>query len=211
MISWILQLLAQAGNTVAGVANAATARILAVWNNILTFFLRVKGAVVGARAAILAWLGAHIGLAISTITTLKWLITTFVPNQIRALQSTLITWAARQIAATLATERALVAQLQAWALTQLVALAKGINALQSWAVTQFASAVARLTRIESYLFGALATPERIAAYIVDAMARALGRWALNNAVRVGRLGWRLLLSSVVSVAGVAEDIITRII
>jgi len=71
--------------------------------------------------------------------------------------------------------------------------------------------VARLTRIESYLFGALATPERIAAYIVDAMARALGRWALNNAVRVGRLGWRLLLSSVVSVAGVAEDIITRII
>ena len=54
MIAWIQRLLAEAGNSVAGVANAATARILAVWNNILTFFLRVRGAVVGASAAVLA-------------------------------------------------------------------------------------------------------------------------------------------------------------
>jgi hypothetical protein len=211
MIAWIQGLIADAANTVAGVANAATARILAIYNLVIGFFARIKAVVVGMRAVIIAWLAAHVDALLSILGTVQWLAFTYLPARLGAAQAAILTWAAQQIASALAVAQSAITALRTWALAQLVAVAKAINALQGWAVTQFAAALARVNRIEGYLFGILATPDRIAAYIVDAMAHALARWAKDNAVTVGRMFVRWFMSGLVGALSTVEDLITRIL
>ena len=209
MVQWILNLGVAAGSALSGVISAATARILAVYNFVISFFARVKAVVVGVRAAILTWIAAHLAAALATLATLQWLAFTYLPARLGALRDELITWAAQQIASALAVAQSAITALRAWALAQLVAVAKAINALQTWAAGQFAQAVSRITRIEQYLFKVLDSPDHIAAYIVDAMARALGRWARDNAVTVGRLFVRWFMSGLTGALSLVEDVITR--
>jgi hypothetical protein len=211
VVAWILGLVGDAANTVAGVANAATARILALYNLVVGFFARVKGVVVGVRAAILGWVTAHLAAALAALNTLRWLAFTYLPSRLAALQSTILTWAATQIAHALALAQAATLALRAWALAQLIALAQAINAVQGWAVGQFALSVARLARIENYLFRVLDSPDHIAAYIVDAVARALGRWARDHVVIVGRTFVRWFMSGLAGALSTVEDVITRIL
>lgn len=211
MIQWLLGLAADAGSTIAGVASAAQARILQVWNVITGFLVSVKGVVVGVRAAVVAWIAAHLLALVEVANTLQWLAFTYLPGRLGTLPATILSWAAQQIAQALAIAQSAITALRSWALAQLVAIAQAINALQLWAVSQFAQALARVFRLEGYVFGVLATPDRIAAYIVDSMARALGRWALANAVSVGRLFMRWWLANLTGALSIVEDVITRIL
>jgi hypothetical protein len=211
MVAWILGLLGDAANTIVGVANAATARILAVYNLFTSFLARVKGAVVAVRAVILAWIASHLAAILTVLTTLQWLAFTYLPARLGALRNELITWAAQQIASALAVAESAISAVRAWALGQLVALAKAINAVQTWAVGQFAQALARLARIENYLFHILDTPDHIAAYIVDSMATALGRWLRDHSVALGRILVRWFMASITSALSTVEDVIARVL
>jgi hypothetical protein len=208
-VNWILGLGAAAGSALSGVVSAATARILAVYNFVVSFLVKVKGVVVGARAAVASWLAAHLAAALATLATLQWLAFTYLPARLAAVQAFILSWAAQRIASALAVAESAITALRTWALQQLVAIAQAINALQTWAVGQFAQAVSRITRIEQYLFKVLDSPDHIAAYIVDAMARALGRWALDNAVTVGRTFVRWFMSGLTGALSLVEDVITR--
>ena len=211
MVGWILGLLGQAGNTVAGVANAAAARILALWNFITGYFLRVAG-VVGALANVVrAWLAAHLASLVATLTTLRWLIGQLIPSMLAQLRDQLIRWVSGVLALAVGELKALINGVRAFATTAVTLLQAYIQSTVVRVFLAIASAQARLTRIERYLFGVLGSPDRIATYIVDAMACALEQWAKDNAVRVGRIALRILLRNVGGVVGSVEDIITRII
>lgn len=211
MLGWLLGLAADAAGTIAGVASAAMARIVFVWSTITGYLARVKTVVIGARAVIVSWLASHLVAMVAVMNTLQWLAFTYLPARLGALQGAVLAWAAQAVAQALAIAQAGLSALRAWAWAQLVAIAQAINALQGWAVVQFALAVSRINRLEGYVFGILSTPDRIAAYVVDAMAAALGRWARDHAVVVGRLFVTWFMSGLVGALSTMEDLITRIL
>ena len=71
--------------------------------------------------------------------------------------------------------------------------------------------MSRITRIVQYLFKILDTPDHIAAYIVGAMARALGRWIQANSVALGRLLVKWFMASITSALSTVEYVITRVL
>lgn len=211
MVGWILGLLGAAGNTIAGVANAATQRILAVFNFVINYFNRVRASVVGVYNTVRALLAAWTAHVISVFTTLKFIVQSFVPKLLAALSAQITAWVKGLVSTVETLARQLAAAVEARVRAIINTVAHDLTALGAWAAQQVHNLLGRITNIENRLFGLLGSADHIANYIVDAMAHALGRWALNNAKAVGRALWRLLLGNLTGVMSIVEDIITSII
>jgi hypothetical protein len=211
MIGWILGLVTSAGNTVAGLAATTAQKILGLYNFVIGFFLRVKAAVVAARAAVMAWIAAMVAHAVAIANAVRFIVTQLIPKLLAALEAKVRAWVSGLIAFTQTLARQLIAAAEARLLAGLAKLRQLNQALQNWATSQFVSAVSRLNRLEARVFGLLATPERVVAWILGALTKALGRWALDNAGRLGRQLFRWALGGAAGAAHLIEDIIVRII
>jgi hypothetical protein len=208
---WIRSLIAQGVRSVTGLAQATARRLTSVWSVITAFFVRVATAATTVRARILGLFAAMARHAAATLTTLRWIILTYVPRRLAQAAADLRTWTANLIRTTVNAVRALVDQLASWARARVAELLGALDALRRWALDRVALLADRVNRLLDRVFGLWATPSRLAAWLVGAMFGALLRFAVDNAVRVGRALWAARARVALDGLHLVEDIITRII
>lgn len=211
MEDWIRSLVNSATAPFRGLIDAASKRIAAVWSTISGFLSNVRRQWQNLRARVTSWATIQIRHAQAVALTLKWFVFTYVPRKLGQLAVSLRTWTADLISTAEAKAKGLFDGLQQWAVGKLRGLLGLLDTLRTWAMSQIGGLLDTVGRIGRQVFGVLSTPERLAAWIIDAMISALIKWAEQNAHRVESLIaakrqtiWRLVIT-------VIEDVLHDIL
>ncbi|HEU5219179.1 MAG TPA: hypothetical protein VFU23_11000 [Gemmatimonadales bacterium] len=211
MISWIAGLIGQVSGGLAAVTRDVIKKLQAIWNNVTGFFGLVKAVLVWLRALVVGWILATGLWLASTYTTVKWIITTLVPQivatAITNLRKALLVLI--DLARTYA--RQIVDSLRRWAFDAIGKLITWVASLARWVNDKLGPIFNDLRRLKDRVFGVLASATRIVDYILGPLVSALERYALANAERFARWLWRGLPRILLGAASLIESIVARII
>lgn len=187
MEDWI----ASAVNTLLGPlragVDAITKRVATVWSVITTFLTAVRKQVASIRAGVASWADRQLAHARAVATTLKWIVTTYIPRKLDQLATAIRTWTADLIVKAEVKARSLFDGLMQWATDRLKSLLGLLDSLRTWAITQVNGLLDTVGRIAKLVFGPLANPERLAAWAIDAIVSAAIKWGETNLHRLEAL------------------------
>lgn len=210
MSDWIDSLIGLLSGGVRSIANGVVDRLHTLWGTITGLGGRVYGGWGRLLARARAWSTAQVRHALAVVGYLKWLTLVVIPHAMEVGIDAAIRWARDQIAREIAAVRATIDAGVRALRSELAAARAGLRALADWAVAQLAALAARAVRLEQRVFGVLATPERVVAWILAPLVTALVRFVLNNAGRLGQAAWRARRNGEGLALDVVEEIITRI-
>jgi fluoride ion exporter CrcB/FEX len=211
MPDWIRSIFNDLAAPIRTLINALGKRVTSVWSVITGFLGSVRGKWRTLRANVTSWVDAQIRHAQAIATTLKWIVTVWVPRKISQEAAAIRTWTANLIARAVNGALALIHDLQQWATTELTKLLASLGKLRDWVIGQFNALIDLTNRMAKMVFGVLATPERLAAWIVGAMFTALLRYALLNAERIGLVMWKRRDAIVRGAMHIIEDVLTQVL
>lgn len=211
MESWIRSLIEFAILPIRTLTNAVVSRLSALWSVIVGFYTRVRNSLGRWLTVAYGWAGAQARHALAVYVTLRWVAFDWLPRNLASTVDQLGRWVRGEISMAVGLVRGELSQLANWATRALNTVVDYLDRFGAWVSARFDAAVAAIRRLEDRVFGVLATPERLAAWAVGAIASALFRYALDQAVPVGRALWRRRVPVALESLNVVEDIVTRII
>jgi AcrR family transcriptional regulator len=134
-----------------------------------------------------------------------------IPRLLDQLSRDLTSWAARLINDVGNLARALYRQAIDFA-TRAVNVVRGIlDDLSRWVTAWINRLIADVTRLLRRIFDDWASPERLAAWLVGAMFRALWGFFLSNVERVSVALWPLRMRIIMNTLGLVERILARVL
>lgn len=211
MNEWIRSLVRDAVRPVRDLVDAITRRLTSIFATVTGFFGRSRAALARARSKMSTLIGARVRHALAVYTTLRWLAVTFVPRRLGDLSRSIVTWTGRELG-TLASQLRGAISDTARALGQALGSVAGrLDAFSRWVTGQLGEITGKLTRVLSHLFGPLATPERLADWAGEAIGRSVGRYVVNNSVKLGALAWHYRGRIIDRSLSTLEGIVARII
>jgi hypothetical protein len=211
MIAWIAGLVAHTAGGISDLAADVVRKLLALWNTITGFFGKVRSFLSTLRAWLMSWLRVIEGWALSGYNTARWIITTWVPklvaDAITQLRKALLI--AVDLARTYA--RQLVDTVTRWARLAIGALTQALADLRAWILARVADAFTQLARLNHWAFSVLGTAERITAFILAPMIKALGRWIMDHIDTIVRNGYKAFAQALLAAAQLVEGLLARMI
>lgn len=211
MEEWIRQLLGLAANPVRDIVTAVEARLSSLWSTVTGFFGRVRTGYITLRAEAYGWISAQLSHAAAIAYTLRWVMLVYVPRLIGQGLDQLRTYAVDLIRNAIATARAELITVRDWLSGLVNAVADQLGKWISWIQQRLGEIKADVTRLLDHVFGVLASPDRLIAWIIEPLVEALVKWTKDNAVRLGR---RLVVERTqifLSTLHLFEDIVSRIL
>jgi hypothetical protein len=186
-------------------------KIQGVWTIITGFFTVLGGIVTHIRLTILGWITATEAWLAATLTTMRWIITTFVPALIAQAVDALRKAFGVAITVVRQALTQAIDDLRRWALARLGDLWTGITGLAAWAKDRIGVLWNDVGRLKDHVFGVLATAERLVAWILSPLISAVQRWVLDNAERLARAAFSNMAKIALEGASLIEGIVARII
>jgi hypothetical protein len=209
--SWLRSLANLVPAPLRNFATGLIARISSVWTVITGFLATVRTQWQNLRRRVGDWVDAQLRHALAVATTLKWIVLTYIPRQLGDLARSVRTWTADLISKLESKAVSLFNTAVQWASTHIQGVLNSLSVLRNWAIGQVNAILDPLGRIAKMVFGVLSTPERLADWIVGAMAGRLMDYAKANAHRVESFVvsqraviWRIVIS-------VIEDVFTELL
>jgi hypothetical protein len=186
-------------------------KIQGVWTIITGFFAVLGGIVTHIRLTILGWITATEAWLAATLTTMRWIITTFVPALIAQAVDALRKAFGVAITVVRQTLTQAIDDLRRWALARLGDLWTGVTGLAAWVKDRIGVLWNDVGRLKDHVFGVLATAERVVAWILSPLISAVQRWVLDNAERLARAAFSNMAKIALEGASLIEGIVARII
>lgn len=211
MEDWIRDLIAEGTRTLRAGLTAVQQRIAAIYGMFTAFFLRLRSRYSTWIVFVRNWKYWALTHALAVYTTMRWLTLVYIPRKIGDLSRSIVAWTRAEIAHAVAALLAEIAALRAWATKEVNRALAAVGALSAWTVREIGQMRADIARIKDRVFGVLATPERLAAWIVGAMAGALLRYVLAHAEALADYLWRRRTSLAVTSISLIERIVTRVL
>ncbi len=193
MRDWILGLINDVTGPIRRFAESVQQRVAAVWSAILRVFGGIRtawGRLYQRVKAAGAWVRE--GLA-ELYWTAKWLVTVWIPRNIRAAKAAVLNWTRARLYALEALARRLIR-------AAVHMLARALSLLRDWTRRviddvrkAIAELIAGLRRVRDIVFALLLDPRKLARWAAGAMTTAIlryldgrkdaiGRWLLNKSV-----------------------------
>lgn len=211
MEDWLRALLGLVANPIKDIVAAVEARLSSIWSTASGFWVRVRGGWVIFRFSAGAWIRAQLDHAQAVALTLQWFATVYVPRLIA--QSVDRIWTSVTILFSQAVQaaRGELIQVRDWLAGLVATVTSNLRDWSAWVYAKVGELRSDVDALLGRVFGPLATPQRLADWIVEAMVDALARWLRDNAVALGRRliaeRTRIALTSIHWI----EDVISRII
>ena len=211
MPAWLSALLRFAIGPIAGPIRAIVTAISTVWNTVTGFFTSCGRVFNSLRIRAQNWIRAQIAHAEAVFTTLKWIITTYVPRIGAAIAAQVRAWTAQLIDDAENLARGLVDVLSRFTQAALGALTNALTALRSWALAQVAALVSAVNRLLGQVFGILGTPERLALWAIDAIMHAGLKWVSSHIDALTAYLWSRRAGVFTAFNNVAEELFSKIL
>lgn len=211
VIDWINGIIGDATGGLARLASSVAQKIAWVYNFVVGFLASVRATVIRIRDFVRNFLGAVILVGAATYTALKWLAQVALPRAITQMFDILTAYADRAASLALSAARALIADVKTFVSRLIAALQATVSGFIRWATQNIGTLLNDVKVLVDHVFGVLGTPERLVAWIIGTLVKALFSWALDNAVALGQAFWASRTRILLSGASKIEDIITRII
>lgn len=191
--------------------NAFRNSVLRLWHILVDFFGGSRVAWVWLRQWYNNWTIAHWFGLLSVYDWARNLMFVRIPRLLDILTRDLTGWASRLINDVGNLARGLFRQAIDWA-TRAANFVHGLlDDFSRWAVGWISRLVGDVGRLLRRIFDDWATPERLAAWIVGAMFRALWGFFLSNVERVSVSLWPLRARIIMSTLGLVERILARVL
>lgn len=211
MIDWIRDLFNAAEAQLEAFARAISDRIAALYSWILAGLSAAKAAW-GRFANALSTVRSRIIETVDAIkAALEWLIITYVPRKVKEARDALIKWATQVITAAVNGLKALVATLDRWAKAAIATVTNALAAFRKWATDKINATIVLLTKVATIVYNLLTVPQRLASWLVAAMARELWLYADRNADKIAAWARARSISFVTSNIARIEGIISRLL
>lgn len=171
MDKWIRDLISASVAGVIALATATWERIAWLYATIVTVGLSVKSGwsrlLNGVRHAT-----SHIvGLAQEAYVTFWWIVKVFIPQSISHAFNTVTDWVSRELYHLGRTLGEAVANVRDWLSDRINAVTSFVSQLARWAGAQIADIVNVLEHVADLVFMLLTSPERMARWLIGALAR----------------------------------------
>lgn len=211
MEDFLKDLIDSATRPIRTLVDSIVKRLTSIWSVVTGFFGRVRAGLISLRARAQGWVLAQVRHALAVLTTLRWIIVTFIPRKLGDLARSIVAWTLAGIDTVATLARSLVDTLRRWAGAAIDAVRATLRDLAAWATRQLGELAAAVTRLLGHVFGPLANPQRLVAWIIGPLIPALIGWALDNAARLGRVFWAQRARLTLATLDLLEDLIARII
>lgn len=185
-------------------------RLQAVYGAFANTLSRARGGLLYWVVRGQAWLSSAANHAWQTAHSIRWLMLVIIPAIAAEAAEAARRYAADLVNVARTIAAVGLAQLQAWAAARLTDALRAISALQTWATGQLAALVVDLRRIKDHVFGPLASPDRLAAWLVGAMFNALLAFAWARAATLAEIAWRHRKTVPSRTVDLIDDIADRI-
>lgn len=190
MEEWIAQLIADAVGPVRTLVDAVRARLSSLYSAFTDALGRVRSKMGQWVATGRAWELGQLRHALAVLVALKFVIHILVPGVVRQAVSDVEAWASQRVAAALALARADLAQVRAYLVDVVTDALTALAQLRRWSLAQVAAILSIIDRIEGRVFGVLATPERLAMWIMAPLIRLVLQYVMDNAGSLAEQAWR---------------------
>lgn len=150
-------------------------------------------------------------LATETVTTVRWLITVWVPGRITVAVNNLRTLLTTAINAARREATSLVTTLRNWATARVNELVNALSTFRTWITGRVNATIATLAQVRDIVVMLLTSPERLARWVVAAMVRELYSYADSNFDRIASWVRRKSVAYTVSAVKRIEDVIARLL
>lgn len=211
MEAWLRLIISVAPSVASSLAKFVSDRLVALYN-------WVNGGLGKMRTgwgAIATWFphlrGAIYNIAKEILTTIKWLMTVWIPGRISVAINNLRTLLTRAIDAARRELAALVSVLRAWAITQLNNITNALSTFRKWISDRVDATIATLNRVRDIVNMLLTSPERLAKWAIAAIVRELYSYVDSNFDRIMLWIQRRSVAYTVSAVKRIEDVIARLL
>ena len=211
MEDWLAGLIGLAGNKISDIVAAIQARLSSIWSTSTGFWTRIRTGLGSLRAAGAGWINSHLGWLVSLATTLQWVILVYVPRKAFQFASDVKTWATDEIQSAKNLASSALTAARTFLLGLINAVIAGVNNLTTWALGAVSALNSNVGKLLDRVFGVLATPERLVAWILGALVSALVDWAKQHAISLGRAIIATRAQIILDSLGLLEDLVNRII
>lgn len=211
MTDFINGLIAFALRPLRELSNAIIDRLSALWSSVTNFFTRVRNSFTGWIGSASSWVSMQIYHAAATLTTLRWLIFTYVPRRLGDLAASIVAWTMARISDAIDYAIGQLNAFRDWIIDRVNEVIGLLVEFRNWTFARIAEARANIKTLFDHVFGVLGSPQRLANWIVGAMATALLGYILDNAVPWGRALVGARVQVALDATQRAEDIVSRII
>lgn len=211
MDAWIASLAGLLGAGVTTLARETAQRLMSLWKTVVNFFTRVKTGWSLAYGRVRRWSAAQVRHALAVMNRLRWIVAVYVPARLQALSDSIVAWTREQIHRAEAGLAAGLRRLSDWAAARLGELVGLLDRAIDWARREIASVATLARATAARVADLLASPERLAAWLLGPLTGLLWRTALDNAPRIGELAWRYRQQIIIRALATLEEVLVRII
>lgn len=211
MTAWIISLITAAVSPVRVAIAEIVARFTSLWATVTGFWSRTRDELARWIGLARSWAlagGRYVGAA---YTVARYIITWLVPHGLAVMADQIVSWAVEFVTGLVNDVRAELGIVRDWFISTVNNVIRVLSEFRTWATARIGELIDTAKALVKHVFGPLATPERLAAWIVGAMFMALLRYLVDNAVPIGRAIWAARTQVTVENLNKAEDIFIRIL
>lgn len=211
MYQWMADLVNAAFSPLRTAVYEIVARFTSLWATITGFWYRTRDEFGRWYTYGRNWATSQVNHAISVLVTLQWIVTSYVPRRLSILADIIVQWTLDQISSRVNAVLGALAAFRDWTISQLNAAITLANGIWHWVDAHVSLLEEATSRLLDRVFNTWANPKRLALWLVGAMFEALLRYAIDNAVPIGRALWGARAQVTAENLDKAEDIFVRII
>ena len=211
MPDWLKSALQWAIGPVRDAVTALTARLTSIWQVATGFFSLCRTAFTRLRSKVQGWISAQWQHAVQVFTTLKWIITTYVPRIGAKIAGEVRTWASNLIGGVAQWARTTFDSVIRWTSNLVGTVANRLASFVSWVLDQIGNLVADVRRLVTQVFGVLGTPERLAIWAGEAIAHWVLKFVVDHLEAITRYLWARRAALFVRFTDMTEEIISHLL
>lgn len=164
-------------------------RVFSIWDEIFQFLVMMRSPFVYALDRCYRYVNAFWRFVNECATTVRWLVTAFVPTWARWGMNTAIDWARGQLAAARAALEHGIANVQAWAQNVINAVKNDLRIANQWAIDRVRELVDGLNAVRKRVTELLSSPSTFVDWVFAAMWARFWRFLNDHAESIGRTYW----------------------
>lgn len=211
MEAWLRLILSVAPSSIASFARGVGDRLVSLYTWVNTALTKART----GWGTIATWIphlrGAINNIVKEILTTIRWLLTVWIPGRISTAINNLRRLLTQAIDAARRELGALVATLRQWAIARVSDLTNALSTFRKWISERVDATIATLTRVRDIVYALLTSPQRLASWLVGAMVNELWTYANRNSDRIAIWVRRRSVAYTVEIVKQIEHIIARLI
>lgn len=211
MPTWISIILKFALGPLSGPLSAIANALNTLWSIVTGFFSSCRTVFTTLRTRAQAWISAQLAHAAAVLTTLKWIITTYVPRVGAAIAAQIRAWTSDLINGAVNLARALVDQVKRVFTALINDVKAAAQAFANWVRQQVGNLLTAVNQLLQRVFGLLGTPERLALWAVDAIMHAGLRWVTNHLEAIVGYVWARRRPYYQHFANLTEELFSKLL